>query len=146
MFKLIAKSSDGLHLNEIQKESRQECIEWAISCNLISIVEELVSTAVTEQVEIQPALFDEEGKEISPAQYEIQEIQPAVYKSVEQPNSCVITIEDISAKLEQEKINAEALAFLAATDFYIIRELDNGTPCPPEIKAERQAARDKIVK
>lgn len=30
--------------------------------------------------------------------------------------------------------------------FYIIRSLDNGVPCPPEIKAARQAAREKVVK
>lgn len=139
MFKLIAKSLDGSHLNEIQKESKQECIEWAISCNLLSIIEELVSSAITEQVEIQPAviesqeLLDENGEafnppqfqnvEISPAQYEIQEIQPAVYRIVEQPNNCVITIEDISAKLEQEKINEEALALLASTDFKVLRHI-----------------------
>lgn len=108
---------------------------------------QLVETApaVIESQEV----LDEEGNSFDPPQFQDVEIQAAVFENqlVESdPAGYEVIIEDISAKLEQEKINAEALAFLAATDFYIIRELDNGTPCPPEIKAERQAARDKIVK
>lgn len=53
---------------------------------------------------------------------------------------------DISAQVEQEKINAESLAYLASTDWLIIREIDAGVPCPVEIKATRQAMRERIVK
>lgn len=53
---------------------------------------------------------------------------------------------DVSAKLEQEKINAEAQAFLDATDWMVIRALEKGEELSPELKAERQAARDRIVK
>lgn len=55
-----------------------------------------------------------------------------------------VTIEDATVELEQAAINAEAKAYLASTDYLIIRELDNGEPCPAEIKAERQAARNRI--
>lgn len=57
-----------------------------------------------------------------------------------------VRIEEVSAKLAQEQINAEALTFLASTDYLIIREMDNGVPCPADIKAKRQAARESIVK
>jgi len=59
-------------------------------------------------------------------------------------------LEAIKAELGPKKAaKAEsdaALKFLAESDFYIIRSLDNGVPCPPEIKAARQAAREKVIK
>ena len=57
-----------------------------------------------------------------------------------------VSIEDITAQVEQQRINQEALAYLASTDWYIIREIDQGTPCPAEVKAERAAARARIVR
>lgn len=53
---------------------------------------------------------------------------------------------DISAQMEQERINAESLKYLADTDWLIIREVDAGVPCPVEVKATRQAMRERIVK
>ena len=93
---------------------------------------------VQQQVELSPAVIAEDGSVLQEAVIEMQEVYI--------PGSYEVEVTDITSQLEQEKINAEALAFLAATDFYIIRELDNGVPCPAEIKAERQAARDRIVK
>lgn len=62
------------------------------------------------------------------------------------PAEYTVEIEDITAQVAQQAINAEALAYLASTDWLIIREMDAGTPCPAEIKAERAAARARIVK
>lgn len=39
---------------------------------------------------------------------------------------------------------AAARAYLAETDWYIIREMDIGVACPDEVRAARQAAREKI--
>ena len=97
---------------------------------------------VQQQVEISPAVvekqsflikeaqFDDLGNELSPAEYEERDIliQEAVFEMQEQqiPASYEIIIEDITAQVEQEKINAEALAFLAATDWMVIRALEKG--------------------
>lgn len=62
------------------------------------------------------------------------------------PGEFQVEIEDITAQLAQEAINAEALTYLASTDWLIIREVDAGTPCPAEIKADRAAARARIVR
>jgi hypothetical protein len=62
------------------------------------------------------------------------------------PAEYTIEIEDITAQVAQEAVNAEALAYLASTDWLIIREVDAGVPCPAEIKAERAAARARIVR
>ena len=53
---------------------------------------------------------------------------------------------DITAQVEQEKINQESLKYLAETDWLIIREVDAGIPCPLDVKQLRAEARSKIVK
>lgn len=62
------------------------------------------------------------------------------------PAEYTIEIEDITAQVAQEAINAEALAYLASTDWLIVRSIDAGTPCPEDIKQKRAEARAKIVR
>lgn len=49
------------------------------------------------------------------------------------------------SKIEQERSNAENLAYLASTDWYIVRQSETGVPVPDDILEARQAARDSIV-
>lgn len=69
---------------------------------------------------------------------------------VEVDNSYVITVNAdkkaarIAAK-EAIEANRAAKAYLASTDWYIIREMDTGEPCPQEIKTARAAARAQIT-
>ncbi|MFN5251830.1 MAG: hypothetical protein ACK5DE_12355 [Bacteroidota bacterium] len=63
-----------------------------------------------------------------------------------QSGDYTIEIEDITDQVEQERINAEATEYLASTDWMVIREMDAGVPCPAEVKAERAAARARIVR
>jgi hypothetical protein len=76
----------------------------------------------------------------------VDDLSGSSHKEVKLKAEYEISIEDITAKVEQEKINAEALVYLASTDWLVIREMDAGIPCPAEIKAERAAARARIVK
>jgi len=70
---------------------------------------------IQQQVELEPAVIAEDGSILQEAVVESKEVEiPADYE---------VVIEDLSAKLEQEKINAEALAFLAATDFKVLRHI-----------------------
>ena len=46
----------------------------------------------------------------------------------------------------QIRINADALAYLASTDWYVIRKQETGAEIPVDILAKRQEARDSIVK
>jgi len=62
------------------------------------------------------------------------------------PAEYTIEIVDITAQVEQEKINADALAYLASTDWMIIREIDSGVVCPADVKLARAEARAKIVR
>lgn len=45
----------------------------------------------------------------------------------------------------QEQINAEHHAYLASTDWYVVRFAETGVAIPADILAARQAARDAIV-
>lgn len=71
------------------------------------------------------------------------------YKYVPQP-----TMEElqalapkVEAKIAQAETNAKALAYLASTDYLVLRAIDDPTkPVPEEIKVLRQAARESIQK
>lgn len=62
------------------------------------------------------------------------------------PAQYEIEITDITAEVEQEKVNAEALAYLSSTDWYAIREAETGVLMPEDVKTARAAARAAIVR
>jgi len=45
----------------------------------------------------------------------------------------------------QAQANAEARAYLASTDWYVVRKAETGTEIPADILEKRQAARDAVV-
>ena len=106
---------------------------------------------LSEAIPTVPAELDENGNVIKeeipevPAVYS-EEIPAKTHKEVKLRAEYTIEIIDITNQVMQDKINAESLAYLASTDWLIIREMDAGIPCPSEIKAERAAARAKIVR
>lgn len=51
-----------------------------------------------------------------------------------------------TAEQLQAQINAEARAYLASTDWYILRFQETGQDIPADILAERAAARARVVK
>jgi hypothetical protein len=103
-----------------QFESEAEMQAWIDDCIAKDVWGKKEHT-LTELVEKSPAKeaeLDEEGNEISPAiEAEFEEVHTLV------PAEYEIVIEDISAEVEQEKINAEALSFLNSTDFKVLRHL-----------------------
>lgn len=44
----------------------------------------------------------------------------------------------------QEQAKAEARAYLASTDWYVVRQTETGEKIPAEVTKKRQAARDSI--
>tara|TARA_R110000822_G_scaffold107968_2_gene237312 strand:+ start:4595 stop:4786 length:192 start_codon:yes stop_codon:yes gene_type:complete len=48
------------------------------------------------------------------------------------------------AAAQQSKVNAEARAYLASTDWYVIRFQETAVAVPADIASARQAARDSI--
>jgi hypothetical protein len=93
---------------------------------------------VQQQIELSPTILAEDGSVLQEAITEMREVELAGDYEIE--------VLDITSQLEQEKNNAEALAFLAATDWMVIRAMERGENLSAELKAERQAARDRIVR
>lgn len=53
---------------------------------------------------------------------------------------------EANAFVNQQEINRVALKYLADTDYKIVREMEGGEACSVEVKAERAAARLRIVR
>lgn len=47
---------------------------------------------------------------------------------------------------EEQRASIDAHGYLCQTDWYIIRQIETGKECPPEIKKLRAEARLKVVK
>jgi hypothetical protein len=106
---------------------------------------------ISEAIPGSPAVMDEAGNIV---QAEIQEV-PAVYseaiparthREVKLRAEYTVEVVDITEAVALEKLSTEALRYLESTDWYIIRELDAGVPCPVEVKQARAEARSKVVR
>lgn len=62
------------------------------------------------------------------------------------PSTFEVQYLDITAQVSQDAVNAEALSYLASTDWYAIRFADTGEAIPDDVKTLRAQARAKIVK
>jgi hypothetical protein len=158
----VSIKRNGQLTNQASFPTLGEAEAWQSHHNLIGsfgkpAIYETIPVCIQEEVRgtiqklVAEPKFDRYGNEITPAIYKAEEgiISPAVYEQREVlVSECEfeVIIEDITEKLEQERINQESLEFLASTDWMIIREIDCGIPCPEDVKLQRQAARSKIVK
>jgi len=71
------------------------------------------------------------------------------HKEVKLKAEYTVEIEDITAKVEQEKINAEALAYLASTDWKVLRHIRQKALGHPTTLSEEeylQMEQDRAVK
>lgn len=122
-----------------QYENPEAKIQELIDSQIIGLPERIVEQVscseeqLANALELIPEVVGEDGVLISPAMVKL-------------PQDYIIEVEDITAQVEQEKINQEALDYLASTDWLIIREVDSGIACSAEIKQLRQAARDSIIR
>lgn len=113
---------------------------------------------VTQQYE--PAIEASEGVEAKPEIPEIKEWKViaqtqgsdeelAIWLEGDKhkyPEGYFLEYIDVSEQVAQEAINSEALAYLASTDWLIVREVETQVPCPVEVKELRAQARLKIVR
>ena len=96
------------------------------------------------QVVVTEAVYDEETSEI---------LEEAVYETI--PAEYTIEIEDVTAQVDQERINAEAQAFLDESDYRVLRhygqvslgiELSLTEEEYLILENQRQEARKRIVR
>jgi hypothetical protein len=161
--KQLSITKSGVLTNQASFETQEELDAWLNkhigmgsfgSPALYEDQEFLVSEEVRGEVSVlvSEAVFNEYGEEIEPATYTIDPdgiIEPAIYETrsvLVREADYVVEILDISAQIAQEAANAEAEAFLAATDWMVIRAMERGEELSAEFKAERDAARLSIVR
>jgi hypothetical protein len=144
MIQITIKKAD-LITNQASFETQEEANSWLSELEGQKAFGEPAHT-IQQQIEISPAELDEEGNELVPAQFEFQEVLiPASYE---------VIIEDITEQLAQHVANKEALAFLANTDWKVLRhrdqqELGIATSLTAEefqdLLQERQMARSAVI-
>ena len=134
---IVSIKKDGQVTNQGQFESMQAAQEWLAYHEGLKTFGEPTRT-VQQQIEVSPAVLDEQGVEIMPAQFEMQEVTI--------PGSYIVEMSDVTAQKLQEKINQEALQYLAETDWYVVRSTETGAAIPQEVLDERAAARARIVR
>lgn len=91
--------------------------------------------------EAEAAIIDPETNEV------ISEARDAVVIT-EYRLAAEYTVEtaDVTAQVEQDRVNQEALAYLASTDWMVTRYAETGTAIPADVLTARAAARSSIVK
>lgn len=62
-----------------------------------------------------------------------------------QPGFAEEWLDNATAVKSQSVINAEARAYLASTDWYVIRQQETGEPIPKDILIERSRRRAEVV-
>jgi hypothetical protein len=160
MIKISIKKQDKI-TNQASFPSQEEAQAWLASHEGMKSFGEPAQT-IEQQVEISPAVLesqevlDENGESFDPPQFQDVEIVPAQHEMQEMHiPGYVVEIEDISAKLEQEKANAEAQAFLDSSDWKVLRHRDQqdiglATSLSgeefQELLQQRQMAREAIIK
>jgi len=55
------------------------------------------------------------------------------------------TVEENPLISDALKLNRDSMGYLTATDWYVVRFAETGTPVPTEVTAQRQASREAIV-
>lgn len=161
MKKVIVKNLQGIQTHEGRLEDPSRWIDDCVKSNCWGLAERWVphkdeldalpydEEDVLEEREVelrhaipdQDELIDSYGNVLQPA---IEAVPAVMRKEVKLRAQYTIKIVDITEEIEQDKINREALAYLAETDWTVIRQMDSGEPMPAEVKAKRAEARAKV--
>lgn len=105
-----------------------------------------ISLAVSEYLADKKDLIDQENDSINIVENRIHSFN---FKNIPQPSvaELIACFEAAEAKNKQQSINAEAIKYLADTDYMVIRALEDASkPVSEEIKQLRAEARLKIVR
>lgn len=69
---------------------------------------------------------------------------PATYVTV--PSEYTVEQVDVTNEVNQSKVNADSLSYLAATDYLVIKSMESGIPMDEVVKGLRAEARLRIVR
>ena len=156
MSKTYVLVKDGIVQNII---SLQEGTLFNTDCDMIEITSEIVEVGfiyelkeitLVEEVRggvqnlISEATYDQYGDEVSPATYSFDP-DGVIVARVTEFRHTFTNPASLDPQLEQQRISIEARAYLAATDWMVIRAAERGVSLSAEFRAERDAARAKVI-
>lgn len=99
----------------------------------------MLELRIVEMPEPQPPAHIRDELQAHPDWYIVSQCTEAPYRTWARRSS------DVIDRMEQEKTNAKALAYLAETSWYVERMAETGKPIPPEVSQLRQQARESVV-
>lgn len=138
MFEIIIKNKSGLLTHRGTRKTIEQANAWIaeqIALNSWGKSERLIMEN-TQELTLEDINEATEITDIVSPQ--------GTLKQYKFPATFTVEIVDVTDQMAQEKERQDALALLASTDWYIIREMDSGVLTPEEIKLARAAARLKI--
>lgn len=124
---------------EIDESSRIE-VGFIYQSETVCISEEVRGDLRTQ---ISSAVYDKYGNEVTPDIYTLVPNSILIPAKYETRHNFINPKQDV---VDQRQINLEAQMYLNSTDWVVIRAMEKGEELSPEFKAERQAARDRIIK
>ena len=136
-------------------KNKEDVITFAPIFETQELADVWLATMLAAKVFGKPERWVREGEENTSNALETLEVEDLAATETEPaithieyrlPAEYTIEIIDVTSQVEQEEINRQALQYLVDTDWYIIREMDEGVSCPADIKIERAAARTRIIK
>jgi hypothetical protein len=163
MFEVKVRNLQGIQTHGANFDTEQEAQSW------INSVESkpskpwgIAAQIIQQQVETQPAviesqeMLDENGLSFDPPQFQDVEISPAQYEmqEVELPGTYTVEIVDKTAQVQQEQANQNAKQFLAESDWKRNRHISQKALNIPtslseqeylEMEQNCQIARDSII-
>jgi hypothetical protein len=167
---LISIIKNSVVTNQAQFEDMEKLNEWLSKHESMKTFGQPAYTT-EQQIELIPAVYEtqsvlvkeavvaEDGTELEPAQFEEQQVlvAPAVLgtQTAQVAGEYEVVIEDITAKLEQARINEESQKFLNETDWKVLRHRDQleaniPTSLSPleyqDLLQARQSARATIIR
>jgi len=133
MFEVKIRNIQGIQTHGAEFDTEQEAQSWIDSIvSMNPCPWGIAAQTIQQQVETQPAviesqeMLDENGLSFDPPQFQDVEISPAQYEmqEVELPGSYTVEIVDKTAQVQQEQTNQNAKQFLAESDWKVLRHRD----------------------
>lgn len=150
MFKVQIKKQNQI-TNEAQFETEEQAQTWldqeSNNLSFGKIQREAKEIEVTDMDgNVSVILDNNEDISKSISVREEKDLEGKIIKIHTLPKEFESEIIDITKEIEAQKASIEALAYLASTDFLIIKQAEGIKECPSEIKELRAAARLKVIK
>ncbi len=142
MFKIEIKNLENILTNSAEFLNNQQCLDWLNEVKVSGAFGKLER----EVREISEGILDNNediAKSVSVREEEMLGGQIVRFHTL--PQEFTHTITDVTAQKLAQQESQEALAYLASTDWVVVRKAETNVDFPQEVKDLRAAARLKVI-